>query len=166
MASDQMDVDVPASSSLEILSASSSLEKMDLENVDLEALAIKMRHHAHLQFWKLRVNTAVSISDWQPLILVILIYLTRELSETDLKESIITSPSLGSAETLVSCFKDTELEEWKAGIKKGMNDDDWSDLITHRMYISDYQMIGFHSITNPSDAPKAKAVECSLGCPN
>jgi len=166
MASDQMDVDVPVPS-WESLSASSSFEKLDLENINLVALGTQMKTYSTVELWAHRLILAGATPDlfWPPLISTILVCLTAVLSKTDIKDSIITTPSMPIGVNLVNSFTDEELEEWKTGARKGIESNDWKDLITHRAYLSDYQMVS-PLIPNPSKDPKTKILECSFGCPS
>ena len=136
MASDQMDVDVPAPS-LESLSPSSSFEKLDLKGVDLETLNVRMAEYCN------ELNLAMALqfpTNWQLLIVTILSWLTGELSETDIRQSIIVPVTVAGAKNLVKSFTDEELEEWKAGVRRGINSNNWNDLITHRTYFFDHQV--------------------------
>jgi len=136
-----MNVDVPAPSSWESFSASSSFEKLDLEDLDLDVLGTRMAEFSVDQMWVLRLarlGAEATPSQWLPLISTILMHLTKELSQTDVKDSIISTPTLLGAEILVNSFKHHELEHWKAGVKSGLKSNDWHDLITRCMYISEY----------------------------
>ena len=115
MASDQMDVDVPVPS-WESLSASSSFEKLDLENIDLVALGTQMKTYSTVALWAHRLILAGATPDlfWPPLISTILVCLTAVLSKTDIKDSIITTPSMPIAVNLVNSFTD-ETRSWKSG---------------------------------------------------
>lgn len=157
-----MDVDVPAPS-LESLSAASSLEKLDLENFDLTPLNNRMQYYSDGHCWEYRRAMAIqeSPTSWPWLIGEILMLLTVELSKTDIKESIIAEPSLANVEILVNSFTEDELEEWKVGARKGIESNDWRNLITHRTYLSNYQIVP-HLLPNPSKDPKTKILECSL----
>jgi hypothetical protein len=66
----------------------------------------------------------------------ILVALTGVLSTTDAKDTILAEPTVSQAKSLVQRFDSKELKEWEAGLRKGVNERDWTDLITHRMYHS------------------------------
>jgi hypothetical protein len=68
--------------------------------------------------------------------------LTTELASTDVKHGVIASPNVGGARKIVMGFNNDELGQWKTGVRRGEDMNDWTDLITHRTYISDYWMAG------------------------
>ena len=145
---EQMDVDVPTSfaacmiTSSESLSTASSLEKLDPE-LHLEPLNDKMRDRCRSEFWRVRLEaTEDDHTLWHPLISSVLMYLTRALAATDAKSSFIAAQNSTDAEAIVQGFNKKELGEWKVGVRRGVETNDWTSLITHRTYISDYQMLG------------------------
>ena len=73
-----------------------------------------------------------------PLVLVVL---AEELQSTGQKNCFITPPSYPDAQNIVNEFSEAEMEQWKSGIRKGIENDDWYGLIMHRTYILDYQVI-------------------------
>ena len=154
---DQMDVDVPS------ISASSSLEKLDPAELDLDGLNDCMKERCRISTWQYRVRLAEGdTSMWQQLFVEVLKCLTRALAATD---AIIATPSDDSADDIVKGFNKDEVEEWKAGVWRGVETDDWSGLITHRTYISDYWMVGLHLIATTAKIRKRKVPNIALGVP-
>jgi hypothetical protein len=66
----------------------------------------------------------------------ILSRLTEVLALTAVKDSIIPSPHRIRAMEIVNRFNENEFELWKAGVRKGVENNSWSDLIAHRTYVS------------------------------
>ena len=64
-----------------------------------------------------------------------------------MKGGIIASPNFLDAEAIVNSFNKKELAEWKVGVQCSVETNDWTGLIMHHMYISDYWMVGSHVIT-------------------
>jgi hypothetical protein len=78
-------------------------------------------------------------------------------------DAIIATPSDDSADDIVKGFNRDEVEEWKAGVRRGVETNDWSGLITHRTYISHYWMVGSHLITTTAKLRKRKVPNVALG---
>lgn len=113
-------------------------------------------------FWQGRMGMAVDDkSQWQDLFSDVLIRITRELAVTSMKDSVI-SPKHEQADDIVKNFNDGELEEWKVAVRKGVEENDWTDLIGHRMYILDHRMVGSYSIITTA---KLKKTRPTLGVP-
>jgi hypothetical protein len=148
----QMDVD-PSSSSKRPAPfplASSSAEKRAkilLPDAQLIELSTKMKHKADRKKWQMMVKEAeADDSLWWDINLDVLIYLVQELASTSMKHSVIASPNAERANDIVKSFNEDELEQWKVGVRNGIERNDWTDLLVHRTYISDYQIIPSHLI--------------------
>jgi hypothetical protein len=160
---DKMDVDASGS---ETISPSSSFEKLDTAKLDLDALNQSMQNHCNSRAWDLRIERAEhNATVWQPLISDVLVCLTATLVATDAKSSFIAEPNDTGAKVIVEGFNEKELEEWKVGVQRGVEMNDWSGLITHRTYISDYRMFGSHVIATTVKLRKRKVPNVSLGVP-
>ena len=72
---------------------------------------------------------------------IILQVLAQELQQTAQKNSFIPPPSILDAVDIVKEFSLEEMEQWESGVENGYKNNDWYDLITHRTYILDYQVI-------------------------
>jgi hypothetical protein len=83
---------------------------------------------------------------WRMLISDVLIHLVRELDKSNMKDSF----------NRFNRLDDDGLTEWKAGVRDGVEKNDWTALIVHRAYIWINR--------NHSKAPKFKGAECSVGC--
>jgi hypothetical protein len=137
---------------------------MDLEQLDMNALNNSIKNYRDDGLWQHRMELADgNASRWQSLISNILTYLAGTLAATDVKGSVIATPTYEVAQDIVNSFNETEFGEWKVGVRRGVETNDWRGLITHRTYISDLDSwIAFNC--NHSKAPKAKGAECSPGC--
>jgi hypothetical protein len=77
----------------------------------------------------------VDVDDLQALKRVssyILAHLVQLLSTTSAKASTFQPLTAQQAQGVIDGFNDHELDEWKAGLQKGFQDNDWSGLIAHR----------------------------------
>jgi len=157
---DKMDVD------LESISPSSSFEKLDTAKLDLDALNESMKKQCNNQAWDLRIErTEHDASLWRSLISGVVMSLTIALATTDAKSSVIAEPTSTGAEAIVDSFNEKELGEWKIGVQRGVETNDWTGLITHRTYISDCRMVGSHVIATTVKLRKRKVPNVSLGVP-
>jgi hypothetical protein len=59
--------------------------------------------------------------------------LVGALAKTRLQSSIISFRDPFETHDFVGQFTDDELEEWKNGLRKAVKENDWTDLISHRM---------------------------------
>ncbi|KAF8501239.1 hypothetical protein BU17DRAFT_72018 [Hysterangium stoloniferum] len=119
-----MDVDIPSSGGLSASSSSSSMA--GLAGVDLDAL----------NFCQL-----VKVNDKDRLLLSsqALEYLLLEVAKTKFKGSVIAAPGFQERGDILRSFNTKEAEQWNAGMRKGVEKDDWRNLITHHTYILDYR---------------------------
>ena len=132
---DQMDVDIPTSSSSGGISASSSSsEKLDITELDLETLNNRMKTFCEDELWRTRINMAIgdASSRWRTLISNVLSRLMRELEATNMKDSFINS---SDANAIVERLDDDGLQGWKAGVRDGVEKNDWTTLIWNRTHI-------------------------------
>jgi hypothetical protein len=60
--------------------------------------------------------------------------LVGALAKTRLQSSIISFRDHFETHDFVGQFTDDELEEWKNGLRKAVKENDWTDLIDHRMF--------------------------------
>ena len=87
-----------------------------------------------MRFWQNHLNKAEhDDSVWLYLLSEVLEVLMGALASTNLKGSIITSPGSHGAEEFVKHFNNEVFEEWKAGVREGVENNDWGRLISHRM---------------------------------
>jgi hypothetical protein len=135
-------MDVAPSSGLKRASMSpppsSSTEKrpkVDLPLAQLDALNDMMKNRSRRQMWQTRIENAGNDSQWRELFLDILMYLTDALAATDLKGSVIAPRISSQADEIVKGFTEKEEQEWKDGVRKGVKEGDWADLIAHRTSI-------------------------------
>jgi hypothetical protein len=74
-------------------------------------------------------------SEWWGLFIDVLTFLLMELSTTNLKGSVIPPLNYNDADSLVNDLTDKEFKEWVNCVQKGVEKNDWEDLIVHRTYI-------------------------------
>jgi hypothetical protein len=103
-------------------------------NLPQEQLAMFNERVAFQQsLWKDRIRDAED-DIWRNVLADVLRFLTEELSITDLRGRTIGARSFHQAKDLVETFNDEEIQEWKSGLQKGLKDNDWLDLVTHRTH--------------------------------
>jgi hypothetical protein len=133
---DKMEVDnmevVPASSSGTVSASSSSSEKLDLTELGLDELNGKMKHGC--RGFSIEMAEA-DTSLWPWLISNVLVILAEELAASKMKDTFIASLTHSGADVIVNGLDDKGLEELKAGVRDGVEKNDWSALIAHRTYI-------------------------------
>ncbi|KAK2464549.1 hypothetical protein APHAL10511_003407 [Amanita phalloides] len=116
----------------EIISASSSM--LNTSGVDLDGVKNNMRNYAFEEGWQARLERVGDDDDiptWRRLAAQILMLLTEELGKTDLKGSVIPSMSRANAENIIANFNARELKEWKVGVRNGVQENNWDNLIKH-----------------------------------
>lgn len=62
----------------------------------------------------------------------ILVSLTEALSSTDAKSTVLAPVTKPQARNFFHGFNPQELKEWMDGMREGMDNCDWADLIAHR----------------------------------
>ena len=72
---------------------------------------------------------------WPWLISTVLVILTAELAASKMKDTFIASLTHSGAKVILNGLDDKGLEELKAGVRDGVEKNDWSALIVHRTYI-------------------------------
>jgi hypothetical protein len=101
----------------------------------LQALAARMRKYATTQHWQITMDMAKDDeSKWTDLIQIVLSALTSSMESTDRTSDFIGPQTLLQAEQIVDDFSDEYFREWKDGVQKGINNDDWEDLLKHRTF--------------------------------
>jgi hypothetical protein len=89
----------------------------------------------------------------------------KALMATDAKSSVIAEPTFTDAEVFVAGFNEKEFEEWKVGVRRGVETNDWTDLMMHRTYISHYRMLESRLIATTAKIRKRKVPKVALGVP-
>ncbi|KAF8324798.1 hypothetical protein F5887DRAFT_1022029 [Amanita rubescens] len=80
--------------------------------------------------WKWMVNEAEANNDlWPDLLSDVLGRLTLELASTDMKNKVIANLTFDHADKIVKSFDEDQLEAWKVGVRKGVKENDWTNLI-------------------------------------
>jgi hypothetical protein len=129
---DKMEVDnmevVPGT----VSASSSSSEKLDLTELGLDELNGKMKDGCcGFRFEMAEADTSL----WPWLISNILVILVEELAASKMKDTFIASLTHSGANVIVNSLDDKGLEELKAGVQDGVENNDWSTLIAHCTYI-------------------------------
>jgi hypothetical protein len=117
--------------------SSSNESLLDLENVDMDPLTEALRKYSINDAWSyfIRMDTHDS---WQGLLSRVLLVLTTILATTSLKRKVIGPLGLGEAEAMVSGFNGEQRKKWKDAMQKGVETDEWADLIQLGMYPPDH----------------------------
>jgi hypothetical protein len=149
-----MDIDRPSSvkSSPSITPPSEKFKqaRFFLPPAQLTAFNDEMQRVSDEQAWQYRLQKA---GYEFPLLKDVLLYLTPCLANTDMKDRIIASPAVAGAVAIVKSFNGHELEQWKAGVRSGVENNDWTDLAMHRTYISDYRMLNCTTAKLQKESP-------------
>jgi hypothetical protein len=149
---DNMDIDQPTGSSVKRSSrsdtsstGSTSSEKRArfiLPKNQLTMLNNNMARYSREQVWQYRMQMAGDDDSlWPPILSDVLRHITHELARTDMQDRIITVglDRVTDANGIVEASSKDHLEQWKAGVRNGVENGDWSDVIEHRAY--DYQIV-------------------------
>jgi hypothetical protein len=132
-----------------------------LPDAQLTALNHNMKGKSKSRKWQVFLKEARDNNSlWLDLLSEILSRLTAELAFTNMKGSVIASPNFERADDIVKSFNEDELEQWKVGVRNGVEKNDWLDLIAHRTLhfgLSDHQ-ITFNHI-NHSETQNSKDAE-------
>ncbi|KIM47504.1 hypothetical protein M413DRAFT_22158 [Hebeloma cylindrosporum] len=70
-------------------------------------------------------------SVWWCLYPRVLMELLTAMANTTMGGTVIPCPNLAGAQTILSGFTKTELEQWKDGLRNGIENDDWIELAMH-----------------------------------
>ena len=137
-----MDVDQPASlpSSSSKCPATSPLIPSSVEKrakllppAQLTMFNDNMKRASYVKLWQYRMERAAGDnSRWQSLLVDVMIYLTSELEATDMKGSVIACTFLTRALEMVKSFNNDVFEQWKAGVRDGVEKNCWKGLMEHR----------------------------------
>ena len=115
--------------------SSAKRTKLDLPDKQLISVNSQMNKKSHI--YQCSLNAAsCDPKEMSELLSMILSALTKALSTTDAKATILAELNGSEADNLLQSFNPQERKEWETGLRKGVERRDWSDLITHRMYNS------------------------------
>jgi len=171
---DKMHVDQPAGPSSSKHSspisstASSSSEKrakLILPQDQLTMVRENMAHYSRDGAWKQIIQMA-SVEDtlWPNLIIPnILMSITQELAQTDMRGGVIADVTISRAMHMVKSFSKEELEQWKTGIRNGVETGDWSSIIEHPT-LENPNMPRLSGLLNPQIQWKGVSTVCALVC--
>ena len=85
------------------------------------------------------MDTGDDNSKWRNLFSQVLQLVTVELSKTILQSNVTL---VGDIHKLVTSLEADEIEEWKDAVRKGAEEGDWDQLITHCMHCFAFQCLG------------------------
>jgi hypothetical protein len=95
---------------------------------------------------------------------MLLIHIAGLLPTTVSKASVLTSLTYDQATSLVQGLNSQELAELEAGLKKGLKEKDWKDLVTHRTSrFSECQVALNNGNSNTSSCPDQNRESVSGG---
>ena len=108
--------------------------KLDLPPDQLRTVYNELQQASHTRMWSTVFETAADDSQMRYLMSSVLAVITRLLSRTDLKAIVL--PELDDAEVadVLAGFTPDEINEFKDGLRKGLVDKDWADLVAHRTF--------------------------------
>jgi hypothetical protein len=110
-----------------------------LPQEQLEAFNVKMQQRSILFYSRVSME-ACTIGEWKGLLSDVLMYISDRLHATDLRtRTSVISPT--QAEELVKAFTHKQLGEWKDAMKRGVEKNDWTEVISLCKYLSK-QMVG------------------------
>jgi hypothetical protein len=138
-----MDINmVPSSGSKHLFTSHpvSLSSKKCLPEDQLIAVNDKMGVHLCRQLWQLHIKTATD-DDWLELILNVVLCLMSCLAATDMKDSIIAATT-HLTDDVAERINEDKLEQWKGRVQNSMEKNNWTDLITDCMHISNHSIVG------------------------
>jgi hypothetical protein len=134
-----MDIDPGPSSSKRTpvsppsLSSSEKRRKTDLMSAQQQNINNNMKaKKSKMVWWENRLREAEDDeSEWNELSTDILLYIVDILADAG-REGIIPPQTLRQAEKIVAGLTGSSLEQWKDGVRKGVQVGNWDDLVRHR----------------------------------
>ena len=129
------DVDMQANSSSLFISTSDS-STLGLRDDELDPLTRQMQWYSARKDWLRKIKDDTDVS-WCELLESVLLTLTAKLASSTLKSKVIGPLTYQEAEDLVSGFSGEQLNKWKEATQKGVEKDDWTDLINLSTCLSD-----------------------------
>ena len=161
----KMDVDQNVPTGSKHLPSASASPKKRVKTIPPARLTVvngNMNKLSNAQMWQARSKKAGDDDAlWGELAKDVLMH----TSHLDIDYNMIVPQTLEGAERLVKRFKKAEFEQWKAGVRTGVERKDWSDLIAHRMYISDYWGVISHLILTTAILQRPEIPDSPSGVP-
>ena len=131
-----MDVDRPSAKRSPPASSSSvKRKKLNLTSAELSELNAEMKNFVN------RLKKCVKEwtgEDWSELLPLILSYLTQTLRNTSMESTLI---AYSDVQSMLDKLDKDVLEQFSSDVLNAVNSEDWSDVITHRPYISYHQLL-------------------------
>ena len=154
------DVDMEANPSSLFISTSDS-STLGLRDDELDPLTRQMQWYSARKDWLRKIKDDTDVS-WCELLESVLLTLTAKLASSTLKSKVIGPLTYQEAEDIVSGFSGQQLNKWKEATQKGVEKDDWIDLI--KILVRPFQTVHtslFVLKKCNSKAQKSKTAECS-----
>ena len=164
MMMDPMDVDPTISTSS---SSSEIYPELDLTNSERDNVAAEMNSISNACYWKMILEASDSKGLGCPdeISAGIFTYFTEVLGRIAVKSSIIACPTPQRAMEILKGFNEKESKSWAAGVRSGVLEGDWDDLIQLRMYFLDSQTIKLPLIVTTAKLRIPKMRKVALGVP-
>jgi hypothetical protein len=106
----------------------SPIEKRHKPDPQQVAINEKITEIAHRQHWQNQFDKAGNDSEWRDFFPAVIVAITNR------KISAILPQSEDDSIKITNSLSENELKEWKDGVRKGLKDGDWTDLINHREF--------------------------------
>jgi len=129
------DVDMQANSG-SLPTSTSDSSTLGLRDDELEPLTQQMQRYSERKDWLRKIKDDTDVS-WCELLEIVLLTLTAKLASSTLKSKVIGPLTYQEAEDIVSGFSGEQLNKWKEATRKGVEKDDWTDLINLSTCLSD-----------------------------
>jgi Mg/Co/Ni transporter MgtE len=145
MAEEKMDIDVVEPSSQYISASKHTLlhtedslpkakrAKLSLPPDQLTTVYNELEKTSYKKMWS-NVFERGDGSQMEDLMSSVLVVITRLLSRTDLKAIVLPELDDDEAAGVLADFTADEINQFKDGLRKGVVDKNWSDLVAHRTF--------------------------------
>lgn len=87
----------------------------------------KITNIAHFHGWRNQINAARDDSEWRNFFSLV----TWTLTNKNIPD-ILPPQTEAQSIVITNNFSENELREWKDGVRKGLEEGDWTDLVIHR----------------------------------
>ena len=117
------DIDMQAPGGLPTSASDSST--LNLRDDEQDPLTQQMKMYSAKKKWLRMIDD----NDWSELLESVLLMLTGKLPGTTLKNKVIAPLTSPDAEDMVAGFNEEQMTKYKDATRKGVENDDWTDLI-------------------------------------
>jgi hypothetical protein len=109
--------------------SSSTQKRPKLDPAAYMPIKDKMKQTSDDLMWVMRKDCAKDESAWRLLVSDVFSQLMDALESTNMKGSVIGRIPFSQAKRIVESFNTQEMNEWQEGVWKGVDKNDWEDLI-------------------------------------